>query len=284
MMGYFESPSARQSTGTGLSVTDYTTALLEATDPSQLNGQSYELDNSGGDWDETQADGDATFSYVDHATNVLYVVHANYVGPQITTSLGALPLSANALNNLHAQFSGQRQAMGLAPLLPTSYTLIILGVALLAAATLVAIFAPETTAWVWIFRVGLAVSFAALTAGIAYAVFAPTLESTTCNANSTSCCSLLSGIGGANEACVDCTGTSCQTTVTPVAPSLGTDLLWIALGLGAVAAVGVGGYVAYRYVTNRPRPGYGNAPPLRERYPAYGRLVGYTPPPPPTGT
>jgi hypothetical protein len=207
------------------------------------------------------------------------VVHAGYVGPQVNTTLTALALPEEAMAALAATFSAHQAALGLAPALPESYTLIILGVALLGAAAVIAAFAPETGAWILLFKVAIALGVAAIAVGITEALVGPTLNSTTCNTGSTSCCSQWSTILGEDTTCVDCTNTQagCTTTVVPGTPSLGVDLLWVAVGLGAVAAVLLGGYLGYRYVTNRPKPGFGSAAPLRQTY-----RIPFTRPPPPS--
>ena len=266
-----------------LSVEEYTSALLANNGSTSQNGASYNLDNSSNVWDPTQANGNFTGAYSDHGSQTLYVVHANYTGPQITTSVGSLALPVATLTALSTLFNQQRAQQGLPPVPDaSSYTLIILGVALLAAAALIAVFAPEAVAWIWLFRVALAVSLVALTAGVADYLFTPVVQSSTCNASSTSCCSLLTGIGGASNVCTNCTTSGCSTSVTTTG-GIGLDLTSIAFGLAAIAVVGLGAYAGYRYIAGRPRPGFARVPP--PPVPTYGmgvsapppRAVGYTP-------
>jgi hypothetical protein len=252
---YYRSLAAGGSTP--LTVTEYTSAVLAATDPSQLNGQNYELDNSTNDWDPTQKNGNFTGAYVDHNSSTLTVIHANYVGPRVTTTLGSLQLPAESMTRLQGHFNATRAAVGMGPIDLAglaSYTLIILGVALLTAAALIAVFAPESGAWVLLFGVALTIGAFALVAGIADAVLEPTLTGTTCNSTSTSCCATFNGIGGENTVCTDCSSGSCTTTSQPSGGPGGllTSLAWGALALGGVT---LGLYVAYKATRSYYHPG-----------------------------
>jgi len=112
--------------------------------------------------------------------------------------------------------------------------------------------------------------------GALYVVFAPQVQSTSCNQGQTSCCVNTTSIYGDSEACADCTGAGQCTSTTQTTGGIGGSLLSIAAGVGAIAGVVLVSYVAYRYVSNRPRPGFGNTPPLRQRY-----RIPFTQPPPP---
>lgn len=246
---------------TPLTPIEYASQLLAVTSAAELNANRYTVDSQAYSWSPALASGNAAFAYADHTSSTVYIYHGAYTGPTQSTTLAALQLPATRAAQLETQFSAQRSALGLAPLTSGAYTVLFIGLAFLAAATAIAIFAPSAPAFIFLFQALVVAGVITVVLGALAATLTPTVQSQTCNAAGTSCCSLVTGVGQSGDVCADCSSGSCTTQYTPGPGALNFSWLYtLALGLAAVGAVAIGGYVAYRFVSGRPRPGFGNAP------------------------
>ena len=275
--------SAKAASATPMTVLEYSSLLLSATKSSDLNG-NYQLDNSGGVWNPSLPGGNTTLAYADHAALTMYVVHAGYTGPSVSAPTSTLALPANAVSLLNAQIAEKRNALGLAPASLFDYVLIAIGLAFIATAVILTLIGPAAITlpfFVMALKTLVIVGAALVIVGAIDGVLTPTPSNSVCNSAGTSCCTTWSSaLGGAATSCSNCTTSGCNTQTGPPVGglgSLGTDLIWIAGGVAAVLVVGIGGYAAYRYVSGRPKPGFGDTPPLRQRYPrAFSPFVGPT--------
>jgi hypothetical protein len=268
----FATAMVKLAAGAPLTPIEYGSVLLSYQNSQELLASQTPVDTSSFSWSLALANGNSAFCYADHASNTVYIAHGAYTGSTQSGSVGALQLPVATVKRLQAKFNGERAAMGLAAASLGNYTLVFVSLALFTAAALVAVFAPETTAWIFLFRIALIGAITSLAIGAVAAVVTPTLQTTTCNTGSTSCCSTYTDLYGGTTTCVDCTGGTCNTDTQPSGPGPFDFLGPLALGIAAVAVASIGSYVAYRYVTNRPRPGFGNAPPFMQAHPGLAAL------------
>lgn len=281
--------SAKAASATPMTVLEYSSLLLSAGKSSDLNG-SYQLDNTSGVWDPSLPKGNTTLAYADHASLTMYVVHAGYTGPSVSAPTTTLALPPDAVARLNTHIAAERSAIGLAPASLFDYVLVAVGLALIATAIILTLIGPAAITlpfFVMALKTLVVVGAVLAILGTVDAVLTPSPSNSICNPAGTSCCTTWSSaLGGTATTCNNCTTNSgCSTYTGPPSGGLGsfgTDLLWIAGGLAAIIAVGAGGYIVYRYVSNRPRPGFGTTAPLRQRYPrAFERFTGPTPNPQP---
>ncbi len=246
---------------------------LDALNPVYLNPNEFDAGTNGG-----------SFIHFDYAQNQVIFYHPLY-SPSTPggTTFSTADLTPEAAYRIAERIASNAPAGH--PLesvdaalqaLDTGLVLIIFGVAVIAAGLGLDYFFPELIPetfdlTVWLTRIGVASIILGLTVETATAVtglaalwFEPQpVGPGTTGADGTKCQQYSSIAAGCYVLCIAPDGT---TTTSSCPGGVGTGLINIAIGIGAVAAVFVGTYVAYRYVSNRPKPGFGTTPPLRQRY------------------
>lgn len=187
------------------------------------------LDNTNSIWDTTGKHGNTTLTKSDASSNTITFMHSGYVGPKITgTSV--------SVSSIHPD---QISAMGISTASVSDFELIVVGVALLVAATIID-YLSGGAATVVIY--GLVISGAGLIiAGATSAFFTPQLVSTTCNPNSTSCCNDFTSSVGAFTTCIACESNTAACTSVTSTPTGGLgsflgDIEYIII-IGAVVVV-----------------------------------------------
>jgi hypothetical protein len=237
-------PSAMRNlaSGTPLSPLEYASAVLAAPSGSYLDNTTFELDNSNEVWETDGAHGNSLFVVQDPQNSVIYFGHANYIGSEIQGNLADLRLPAHVLARL-----------GIAAGDDPSWEIYLAGAAIIAAAiALIVISGGADAPFVIIAAAAImgVIGGAVIAAGAVAAVLTPQAQSKTCNQQQTSCCVDYTAPGTAYTTCADCTSGTCTSTTT-YELSVGSLLTDIAIGLGVVLVVGVGGYATYKYVQNR---------------------------------
>ncbi|MGI0066856.1 MAG: hypothetical protein ACREB9_00290 [Thermoplasmata archaeon] len=252
---------AAQASGAPLSPIEYVSAVLGATSSAQLNNTTYTLDNSEGVWDASQANGSGLIVVKDPSTMTIYFVHANYVGERQSSTLEDLALPSNAF---------AYAALAIPAAAAPAWEIILAGAATIAAAVALVVVSGGVLAPAAIVigaTIMGVIGAATIAAGIYYGEITPTVVGNTCNSTSTSCCITTTSPGGGNQLCTDCTSGACVATSSQYrAPSegLGATLTAIGVGVAVIAAAGVGGYAAYKYVREhrlaKPAPTYYQPP------------------------
>ncbi len=262
-----------------LSAIDYAKQVLNATSNTDTAHLTGEVDDT--EFEEGPYDGAAFFA--DYTTNDLYFYHPLYTpsSPAQGVVSGG-DLAPGALSRLAQQLAAgapdghpwadNPQAV-VHDINIDGLVLLVVGVAVVVAA---GIFSGGTALallpdifWVIMGGAGIAIigggaielALGGVASGLNAVLNPSPVGNPVQNGNST--CQQYSGLGGCYILCVNADGTS-STTACP--GGVGGDLTTLAIGIGAILAVGIGGYVAYRYVSNRPSPGFGTTPPLRQRY------------------
>ena len=216
------------------------------------------------------------FLWTDYTNRQLVFYHPLYAGSNQTATLSSAHLSpAGAANLAHdlamkAPLGHEWASQPLAAAaLDAGLTLIILGAAEIAAGILLNYFAPGvgSVLGIGLIKVGIAtlvlgavVEAAGAIAGDINSIFKPEVIASQRSPDGTTCNTYSSAVGGCVVVCLHPDGTTTSAPCGGGPSALGAGLLWTAVGLAGVLAVVIGGYVAYRYVSGRPRPGFGNAP------------------------
>lgn len=232
----YPSALANASSGTPLSPIEYASLVL-GSNAQTLNSNTYPVDNSQGYWETKQNHGNTVVAATHPASQTVYFCHVNYVGPQQSTTMGALQLPA-------AQHAALAAAAGTTPENFAGWALIIAGAIIIAAVLL----APVTFGGSllvlyagYFFAVGLAL----IVLGAIDVVFTPSVVSHTCNADNSACCTITTSPTGQVNSCFNCTGAGCTSTTTTTG-GIGSFLTQIAWGVGLIAVVGIGAYIALR--------------------------------------
>lgn len=246
----YPSALAAVASGTPLSYLEYISLVL-AQSASGLQSTQYTLDNSNSYWDSKQANGNTVACATDPTNKTVYFCHVNYVGPQVSGTMGSLALPAKAMSALAAAANTSADDY-------SGWALIAAGAIIIAAVLL----APVTFGGSllvlyagYFFAVGLGL----VVLGALVVAFTPQVVSTTCNPDNTSCCLVTTSLTGQVNSCFNCaaSGENCTSTTTS-AGGLGGLLTTIAIATGVVIGVGVGGYALYKVVqhhyANRPLP------------------------------
>jgi len=266
---------------------EYAQGLLQIQTKSDLLNLTAYLDST----EFTHGTNNGAFLFHDYSTNTLVLYHPLYTGSEQSGIISRANLSpaagANLVSFLNAHapdghpYADYNQANAA---LDSGLTLLIVGGLLVATSIVLAYFNAPVA--IWVLRVGLAAIVAGIVveaaggiAGSINSVFNPQLIDSTSNGGTT-CKTYSSAVGGCVIYCIHADGSTSTTSCGGGPSSLGLGLVWIAVGIAAIVAVGVGGYVLYRYVSNRPRPGFGNYPSRSE---ALYRLVKRPPSPPAAG-
>ena len=269
-MTVYEDALVKLETNAPLSPLEYASVIVSATSTDQLKAP-YTLDNSAVEWDAALAQGRTFMAWPDTSSKTLYVGHAAYVGAQQSGTFADLGLPQSAYDMLARALPGYDAN-------PESYSgwALIIGGAALIAVGVATFFVPGLS------EVSVAAGVFLLTAGVAaialaatFAALTPTIVNKTCNSAGTSCCvdwttEFGTGVGSTCTNCPSTQNCTAKTTPPPTPSPFSNPLVGWGVGIAVIGAAAVGTYAAYKYVANKPRPGYAPRP-----------TAPYTAPPPP---
>ena len=274
----------------------YGNALLSITDQSQASSIKAYLDPT----EFGTGPNDGALIYHDYTNNQLVFFHPRYLGSGVTGIVSTATLGQAAASSLAMRlaqnapaghpYQNVSVAMGA---INNGLILIIIGVALAAAAIAITFATGGTAApaMILLFKVGVAIAIIGAVTDLVTSIFSPQLVPGSLQSNGgTTCYTIASAIGG-QQTCIYPNGT---TAITPTA-GLGSFLTDVAWGVAAVAVVGIGSYVIWKYVSRRPQqsprsglppsarlpPAAGpspvaRSPPVASRTPSIGQQAGLT--------